>query len=150
MKINRLLCLAGSVLVLLCVALYVRASNEIALDAALTVSKGYLSIDRNPGSISITMTGDKASDIVQAFTTSSTSLVTIASGVLTNGYMYSQNLTTNSTRHVVIGVTNATGFVSVLKLKAQEIGVFRLFPGTLLFAHGVGGTVNLRTLIVEN
>ena len=72
-------------------------------------------------------------------------------GVLTNGYMYCQNLTTNATRSIVIGPTNASGkIVGTFRLKAQEIGVFRLNPGTPLFAYGVGGTVNLRTLVVEN
>ena len=149
--VNRAL-LILSVLVL--AVLSVRAVNEIQLTDQLNVEKGILQLQRKPGVINIDMNGDSISDIVQSIETGSTNLITVAADVGTNGVYWFRNLTTNTAFTIDIGTQRISGattnFCAFLRLQAEELSNGRLHPTNLYYAVANGGTVNLRTIIVED
>lgn len=126
------------------------AVNEIKADVEVIVKKGQLDVDRSPGNYNIDMSGEAISDIVQTFTTGAISQVSIAAGIASNGVAYFQNLTTNDTWYINVGITNDSDFFVFLKVKASERWLLRLHPTNLISAQAVGGPVNLRTLVVED
>lgn len=134
------------------VAAAVFAADEIAVNCQLSVSKDALVIDQKPGSILIDMVGDQASDVVQSFSESATTTVTVAGSMGTNGWCMMRNVTTNTSRYILVGVTNATdsSLIPMLRLNAEEVSLFRLAPGQVISACPIGGTVNLRTIVIED
>lgn len=130
------------------------AADEIHVTCQLEVEKGVLQLERKPGTIDIDMTGDAISDIVQTITATSTDVVTVAAGVATNGVTWFRNLTTNTTRYVLIGryytSGDVTNFFPFLKLNAEDVALVRLHPTNVVRAVSVGGDVSLRTIVVED
>lgn len=137
-------------LVVLCAFVYVRAADEIKLDLNVRVEKDALLWEQKPGRVEVDMAGDSISDIVQTFAAGTTTAVTIASGVATEGWVWMRNVTTNATWYIEVGPTNVTTFLPTIRLEAEEIAVFRMDPACVLFAAPHGGNVNLRTAVIED
>ena len=152
MKLGRNL-LIGFAAVMVCAmaaSVVVHAADEINSKIELNVSKAELDIGYKPGVTTIDMRGDSSSDIVQQFTVAATSQVTVAAGVATNGVTMFQSLWTNTSHYIQLGPTNATGFESIIVVRATEKWLVRLDPLEPLFGHAVGASLNLRTLVIED
>jgi hypothetical protein len=127
------------------------ATDEIAIHPVLKVSKGYLIASYDSGTTLVDMGGNSVSDIVQAFSVGTTSQVTIASGVATNGWCWMRNTTTNEDRRVLVGpVDGSTVLYPMVELRAGESAMFRLKKVLNIYGTAEGGTVNLRTVVLQD
>ena len=143
-----------SVILFLCVsysALAQDGTDAITVTVELQVANDEIEIVRKPGRASIDMLGDSISDIIQTFPTGVVTQITIADGIATNGVTYFRNTTTNTDRFIDIGPVDAnTNLLAFGRISATERYILRLHPTNLIFATAFGGSVNLRTCVVED
>lgn len=126
-------------------------TNAITVTVELQVANDEIEIVRKPGRASIDMNGDSISDIIQTFPTGVVTQITIAAGVTSNGVTYFRNTTTNTDRFIDIGpVDSSTNLLAFGRIPATERYILRLHPTNLIFATAFGGSVNLRTCVVED
>lgn len=125
-------------------------ADEIKTTLQLDVEKGQLESIIKPGRVEIDMSGDAISDIVQAFTSTSTDLVTIASSVATNGVTVFWNLNAYASNSIDLGRLVGGTFYSFQRIEGSEINLLRLHPTNDIYGTAVNADANLRTIAVED
>jgi len=126
------------------VATLVMGADEIKVTAMLKVDNGNFALQRNVANQPYTQTNAASSYNIQNVGTSEQEQVSITSDVLTNGWTWLRNITTNANRYVDIGAQDVnTNFLAIMRIQAGEFGVFRLHPTNAVFARASGGEVKL-------
>ena len=129
-------------------------ADEISLSLSCDITKDNLKLFFRPGSIS----PDLSSSLHDAFTknisgTTFTQLYS-AGNAASNGYMFMQNLSTNTSAtsdNIVLAHTSATSN-AFLRLRAGEVATFRTGPAPTNYAIATGAsgeTVTVQVLILS-
>jgi len=130
-------------------ALY--AANEITVNATLKVDNGGFSSDRNVSALRITQNAQGSSHVIQEIATNAAVAVTVASDVTAKGLTFCRNITTNSTRYVVLGPVDAsTNLVPFVRLNASEVACFRLQTNATVYALAYIGACRLEFWTLQN
>lgn len=129
-------------------------ADEISLSLSCDITKDNLKLFFRPGSIS----PDLSSSLHDAFTknisgTAFTQLYS-AGNASSNGYMFMQNLSTNTSAtsdNIILAHTSATSN-AFLRLRAGEVATFRTGPAPTNYAISTGAageTVTVQVLILS-
>ena len=117
-------------------------ANELTVSASLSFSKSGVEASLSYGGLRFTVTGAKATRIVQAIGTSEEALD--LGDVGTSGYILIKNL--DSTNYV--SIRPGTGTANCIKLKAGEIAMFRIETAPWAIANTAA--CNVEFLLIEN
>lgn len=117
------------IVLLLLATVAVYAADEITISGNLSATKNYALVKEQPASIAVDWTGDKNYANVIALSTGQVALT--VNGVVTNGYSFFRNISTNSTNTISIAFRGEKTTAD-LQLKAGEYAFLRLASGCLV------------------
>ena len=125
------------------------STNEISVSTTLKVSKDATKITRQTGTILIQMAGNKFNSQVVSATTTNQFLT--KGGVVTPGWAYMRNLSTNTAQS--LSVTFDGGATTSIVLEAKEPALFRCAPDALITNWTVSassGSVDFEFTVIED
>lgn len=100
------------------------AADEITMMGYIKAAKGYMKLEKSPGTITINMTGIRYNSKIYALTTNAWQALEIGA-CATNGIVYLRNVGSQGSVKVSFDVGTTTHLV----VKTNEFYMFRLDPG---------------------
>ena len=131
------------------VAVIAIAENEISTSITLKVKKDAISITRQTGTTLIDMAGTRYN--VQTINASTNNTRLSKGAVVTPGWAYMRNLSTNETEKVFISFDSGT--TTSLVFEAEEAGTFRVAPDAIITNFMVAttnGTCDFEFTVIED
>jgi len=136
-----------AVLVLLNIAAWSWAADEITLTQYLRVKNGVFDQTKNVAQLKVDQLGKSMTAQIQVITSNNWQLVYVGPDVATNGYAFFRNNTTNVDRWIEVAnraiftnsdATAITNYCSFMRLRASEPQMMRLHPTNALYARAYG------------
>ena len=118
---------------------------DVSLSIMARVEKGNLSHSFSAQNITASMASVGMKSMTLSLTTASNTSID-TSGMTNPGLCFMRNLSTATSSTAQIGIVQSGSFISFSTVKAGEPAVFRMTPGTSLYAKG---TSQLRVDIIE-
>ena len=125
-------------------------ANEISISTRLYAKKSFLNVDHNVGTVTADLSGStSAAGIVSIPTTAGgTALSLDGITTATMGYAFFRNI--DATNYIEIGVQVGGTFYALVKLKAGEVGLFRMNQTNPPYALANTATVVLQFTILAD